>query len=58
MVGSLWAENPADLPAPTSYVNDFAHVLTPDGSQKIEDLCLQVHQKADAELVVVTHQVA
>jgi len=53
-MGWLRAEKPADLPIPTTYVNDFAHVLTPAGVQKIEDLCLQVHQKADAELVVVT----
>lgn len=53
-VGWLHAEKPADLPMPTSYVNDFAHVLTPQGAAKIEALCLQVHQKADAELVVVT----
>ncbi len=50
----LVAEKPADLPMPTSYVNDFAHILSPAGAQKIEDLALQVHQKADAELVVVT----
>jgi uncharacterized protein len=53
-MGWLRAEKPADLPIPTTYVNDFAHVLTPAGAQKIEDLCLQVHQKAGAELVVVT----
>ena len=52
--GLLSAEKVADLPVPTTYVNDFAHVLTPAGSQSIEDLCLQVHQKANAELVVVS----
>jgi uncharacterized protein len=50
----LWAEKPADLPIPTSYVNDYAHVLSPAGAQKIEDLCLQVQQKANAQLFVVT----
>jgi hypothetical protein len=35
-------------------VNDFAHVLTPVASRNIEDLCTEVHQQADAELVVVT----
>lgn len=49
-----WAEKPADLPMPTSYVNDFAHVLSPGGQQQIEDLCKEVHDKANAELVVVT----
>ena len=50
----LVAEKPADLPIPTSYVNDYAHVLSPDGAEKIESLCLQVQQKADAQLFVVT----
>jgi len=53
-VGAARGEKVADLPVPTTYVNDFAHVLSPAGSQKIEDLCLQVHQKANAEIVVVT----
>jgi uncharacterized protein len=53
-VGWLRAEKPSDLPIPTTYVNDFAHVLTPAGAQKIESLCLEVQQKADAQLFVVT----
>jgi uncharacterized protein len=53
-VGGLRAEKPADLPIPTTYVNDFAHVLTPAGSQKIEALSMEVQQKADAQLFVVT----
>jgi uncharacterized protein len=52
--GSLLAEKVADLPIPTTYVNDFAHILSPAGSRNIEDLCLQVHRQANAELVVVT----
>ena len=48
------AERVADLPMPTHYVNDFAHVLTPAGAQQIEDLAQAVHNQADAELVVVT----
>ena len=52
--GLVRAEKVADLPMPTSYVNDFAHVLTPEGSQRIEDLSLAVHNQANAELVVVT----
>ena len=50
----LSAERVSDLPAPTTYVNDFAHVLSPAGSQRVSDLCAQVHQKANADLVVVT----
>ena len=52
--GCLLAEKPANLPAPTTYVNDFAHVLTPEGSRIIEDLCAEVHNQAGADLVVVT----
>ena len=50
----LLAEKVADLPLPSSYVNDFAGVLNPTEKQKLEDLCLQLHQKANAELAVVT----
>lgn len=52
--GWMQGEKVADLPVPTTYVNDFAHVLSPQGSQALEDLCLQVHQKANAEIVVIT----
>jgi uncharacterized protein len=50
----LHAEKVADLPLPTHYVNDFAGVLDPETQQSLEDLCLQLHQKANAELAVVT----
>ena len=29
--GVALAEKPANLPIPTTYVNDFAHILTPVG---------------------------
>ena len=48
------AEKVADLPMPTSYVNDFAQVLSPAGRRQIEDYCLSVHQQANAEVVVAT----
>jgi uncharacterized protein len=50
----LQAEKVADLPMPDRYVEDFAGVLTPQGKQQIEDLCLEVHRQANAELEVVT----
>jgi uncharacterized protein len=50
----LCAEKPSDLPLPTSYVNDFAHVLTPAGAERIEELCREVQNQADAQLFVVT----
>ena len=52
--GLALAEKPANLPIPTTYVNDFAQVLTPAGTRSLEDLCLSVHQQAGAELMVVT----
>lgn len=48
------AEKPADLPVPTTYVNDFAHVLTPADARSLEDLCAEVHNQAGADLEVVT----
>jgi uncharacterized protein len=53
-VGWLRAENPSTLPIPTSYVNDFAHVLTPAGGARIEALCRAVQNQADAQLFLVT----
>ena len=53
-VAFLRAENPNDLPIPTTYVNDFAHVLSPAGAQRIEDLSLAVQNQAKANLFVVT----
>jgi uncharacterized protein len=39
---------------PTGYVNDFAHVLTPDTVTRLENLCAEVDQKAHAQIAVVT----
>ena len=50
----LRAEKVADLPEPTSYVNDFAHVLTASDAQQIEDLNRALHMQAKARVVVVT----
>ncbi len=48
------AEKPSDLPLPTGYVNDYAHVLSPAGAQRIESLALAVQNQAQAQLFVVT----
>jgi uncharacterized protein len=37
----------------TGYVNDFAHVLNPDAASQISEICLQVDQKAHAQIAVV-----
>lgn len=49
------AEQVKDLPKPTDYVNDFAHVLSPEAVAKIDSLCAQLdHTKANAQIAVVT----
>jgi uncharacterized protein len=52
--GPAAAETVASLPAPTGYVNDFAHVLSPATQQQLEALCAQVDRKAKAQIAVVT----
>jgi uncharacterized protein len=42
------------LPAPVGYVNDFAHVLTPDAAARIDDLAKRVNAATRGDLVVVT----
>jgi uncharacterized protein len=39
---------------PTNYVNDFAHVLSPETTAELNDVCLQIDQKAKAQIAVVT----
>ena len=39
---------------PTGYVNDFAHVLNPSTTSQIENICLQIDQKAHAQIALVT----
>ncbi|WP_263385165.1 TPM domain-containing protein [Granulicella arctica] len=48
------AEKIKDLPAPTSYVSDFAGVLDPATKQSVEDLCVAVDRQAHAQIAVVT----
>lgn len=50
---AAWAE-PASQLKPTGYVNDFAHVLDPATKAQIEDVCLQIDQKAHAQIALVT----
>jgi len=52
---ALRAERIQDLPQPTDYVSDFAHVLSPDAVARIDSICAQLdHSAANAELAVVT----
>ena len=49
------AEKIADLPQPTDYVSDFAHVLSPEAIERLDSICTQLdHSKANAQVAVVT----
>lgn len=48
------AEQPGNLPRPTTYVADFAGVVDNQSKANVEDLCRQVYEKAHATIVVVT----
>ena len=48
------AEKVATLPAPTSYVDDFASVLSSSTRTKLEALCNEVHNKTKAQIFFVT----
>jgi uncharacterized protein len=49
------AEQVKDLPKPTDYVSDYAHVLSAQTIAQIDSLCEQLdHSKANAQLAVVT----
>ncbi len=45
-----------DLPRPTDYVSDYAHVLSPGVVQRLDLLCGQVDRQAHAQIAVVTVQ--
>jgi uncharacterized protein len=49
------AERVADLPQPTDYVSDFAHVLSPEAIARLDAICTQLdHGQASAQVAVVT----
>ena len=52
---SLQAQRIDDLPKPTDYVSDLAHVLSPETVAQIDSICTQLdHSKANAQIAVVT----
>jgi uncharacterized protein len=54
MIAALsWAEPVSQL-HPTDYVNDFAHVLSPQTIAELDDIAQQVDQKAHAQIAVAT----
>ena len=49
------AERVQDLPKPTDYVSDFAHVLSPEAIARLDSLCSQLdHTQANAQIAIVT----
>jgi uncharacterized protein len=49
------AERAEDLPQPTDYVSDFAHVLSPEAIARLDRICDQLdHSQANAKVAVVT----
>ncbi len=51
---SAFAEKVSTMPAPTGYINDYAGVLTDPAKSELEDLCRELHDKAKAQIFVVT----
>ena len=51
----LRAEQVKDLPKPTDYVSDLAHVLSPEAVAQLDTLCAQLdHSKANSQIAIVT----
>jgi uncharacterized protein len=49
-----YSERVEDLPKPTNYVSDFAHVLSPETVPRLDRLCSQLdHGKTNAQIAVV-----
>jgi uncharacterized protein len=49
------AERVGDLPQPTDYVSDYAHVLSPEAIARLDRICGQLdHSQANAQIAVVT----
>ena len=49
------SESVNSLPKPNDYVNDYAHVLSPDTVAKLDRICAELdHSQANAQVAVVT----
>lgn len=48
------AERVEDLPQPTDYVSDYAHVLSPEAVARLDSLCSQLDHSAKAQIAIVT----
>jgi uncharacterized protein len=50
-----FGERVEDIPKPTNYVNDYAHVLSPETIARLDRLCDQLdHSATNAQIAVVT----
>jgi uncharacterized protein len=55
VAGRALAERIEDLPQPTDYVSDYAHVLSPATIARLDSICSQLdHSQANAQVAVVT----
>jgi len=53
--GPAAATEPKDLPRPTDYVSDLAHVLSDRAVNEVDEVCAQLdHSTADTQIAVVT----
>jgi uncharacterized protein len=54
-VAGAGAERVADMPKPTDYVNDYAHVLSADAVARLDRICSELdHSAANAQVAIVT----
>jgi uncharacterized protein len=54
---SVFAERVEDLPKPTDWVVDYAHVLSPQTVAQLDSLCGQLsHSKTNAQMEIITIQ--
>lgn len=54
-VRAVLAEAVKSLPKPTDYVNDYAHVLSPEGATRFDRICMELDQpQANAQFAIVT----
>jgi uncharacterized protein len=52
---SAWGQPVTNLPQPTDYVNDFAHVLSSQAIARLDSICAQLdHSKANAQIALIT----
>ena len=54
LVAAAACADPISQLHPSNYVNDFAHVLSAQIEADLNDTCLQIDQKAHAQIAVVT----